>query len=138
MLIKASIMGRKQSYDFCIFTVAFILILAPAGALTMQGQFPNPAGHSLTRALPNINNPSSVYVKIRRNQQLRILPLTRKYLMLLQYIRYQKSGGYPVSGQICIKSLFRISVTGTSSPRNGHSQRTPRYVIWPALQFNKA
>ncbi len=76
--------GRIRSGEFLhIFTVAFILILTPAGALTMQGQFPNPAGHSLTRALNNINNPSSVYVKIRRNLQLRILPFTRKFFLLL-------------------------------------------------------
>ena len=36
-------MWRKRSCWFClIFTVAFILFLAPAGALTLRGQLPNP------------------------------------------------------------------------------------------------
>ena len=43
------IMERKQSSGFrCIFTVAFLLFVAPAGALTLRCQFPNHAAKLLT------------------------------------------------------------------------------------------
>ena len=41
-------MERKDVVVRRIFTVAFLLFLAPAGALTLLDQFSNPAGQSLT------------------------------------------------------------------------------------------
>ncbi len=46
---KFRIKGRIQSGGFLrIFIVAFLLFRAPAGALTLRGQFSKTTGHSLT------------------------------------------------------------------------------------------
>ena len=46
---KVRIMGRIRSCMFlCIFTVAFLLFLAPAGGCNPAGQFSNPTGQPLT------------------------------------------------------------------------------------------
>ncbi len=43
---KNWIKGRIRNGGFLrIFTVAFLLFIATAGALTLREQFPNPAGH---------------------------------------------------------------------------------------------
>ena len=49
ILLDHWIMERKQSSGFRrIFTVAFLLFLAPAGSLVMRGIFYNPVRQSLT------------------------------------------------------------------------------------------
>ncbi len=79
---KKWIKGKTQTGVF--LRTFFIAFLYPA-----EGS--NAAGHSLTLTQ---NNPASVYVKIRRNPQLRILPLTLK--RLFEVFNIPTSGKYKV------------------------------------------
>ena len=84
------IMVRIRNGRFLrMFTVAFLLFLVPTGG----GSNPVDRSLSLTHYLP-----SSVYVKIRRNHQLQILPLTQNLSIYLSL-----PGGFLIS-----RPYFRI------------------------------